>query len=203
MPLSFLIVDDFLENAAELRALALTLDYPAPPAAETYYPGRNSANRVVVEAVDQAVGKLLGERLKPSLGNAHGRFRVALAGDEGRGGVHVDKCDWSGVLYLSRPEDCRGGTTFFRHKATGTERAPITRDELAAAGLGSNAELWDRLIIPDTNRSERWEAVMTAPMRFNRLILFKPWLWHNAGPSFGDRLETCRLVYLLFYDLER
>ncbi len=203
MPLSLVMVDDFLDNADALRTLALGLDYPVPPPAETYYPGRNSANRVVIEAVDQAVGRVLGERIRPSLGNAHGRFRIALAGDRGRGGVHVDKCDWSGVLYMSRPEDCRGGTTFFRHKATGTERAPITAEELAAAGLRSNAELWDRLIVPDTNRPDRWEPVMTAPMRFNRLILFKPWLWHDAGVSFGDSLQNGRLVYLLFYDLDR
>ena len=203
MPVSLIVVDDFLENALELRELALGLDYPVPPPAETYYPGRNSANRVVIDEVDQAVAKILGERIKPSLGNAHGRFRIAMAGDQGRGGVHVDKCDWSGVLYMSRPEDCRGGTSFFRHKATGTERAPITQDELAAAGLRSNEELWDKLIRPDTNRPDRWEAVMTVPMRFNRLILFKPWLWHNAGVSFGDTVQNCRLVYLLFYSFDR
>ena len=22
--------------------------------------------------------------------------------------------------------------------------------------------------------------------RFNRLLLLRPWLWHNAGPGFGD-----------------
>lgn len=201
--MSFVMIDDFLENAIELRELALSLTYPVPPPAETYYPGRNSANRVVIDAVDVEASRILGERLRPALGNAHGRFRIAMAGDQGRGGVHVDRCDWSGVLYLSRPEDCRGGTSFFRHRATRTERAPITQDELKAAGLGSNEELWDNLIRPDTNRPERWEEVMTAPMRFNRLILFKPWLWHNAGPSFGDSLQNCRLVYLLFYTLDR
>jgi hypothetical protein len=24
------------------------------------------------------------------------------------------------------------------------------------------------------------------PMRFNRLLLLRLWLWHTAGPAFGD-----------------
>lgn len=44
---------------------------------------------------------------------------------------------------------------------------------------------------------------MTVPMRFNRLVLLRPWLWHTASPGFGDSMETGRLVYLLFWNVER
>jgi len=37
------------------------------------------------------------------------------------------------------------------------------------------------------------------PMRYNRLILLRPWLWHTAGESFGNSPETARLVYLMFF----
>ena len=40
---------------------------------------------------------------------------------------------------------------------------------------------------------------MSVPMRFNRLVLLRPWLWHTAGAGFGDRLENGRLVYLMFF----
>ena len=40
---------------------------------------------------------------------------------------------------------------------------------------------------------------MTVPMRYNRLVLLRPWLWHTAGPGFGDNLENGRLVYLMFF----
>jgi len=36
-------------------------------------------------------------------------------------------------------------------------------------------------------------------MKFNRFVLFRPWLFHNAGPGFGERPENGRLIYLLFY----
>ena len=48
---------------------------------------------------------------------------------------------------------------------------------------------------------------MHVPMKFNRLILFRPWFFHDAGPGFGTDIRTGRLVYLLFYfsaaELER
>jgi hypothetical protein len=40
---------------------------------------------------------------------------------------------------------------------------------------------------------------MRVPMRFNRLLLLRPWFWHTAGPGFGDNLDNGRLVYLMFF----
>jgi hypothetical protein len=37
-------------------------------------------------------------------------------------------------------------------------------------------------------------------MRFNRLLLLRPWLFHTAGPGFGDKPENARLVYLMFFN---
>src|SRR3546814_8877771 len=72
-----------------------------------------------------AVSRLVGEPLRPMPPTeSHAKFRITLAGDVGRAKVHVDSSHWSGILYLSRPEDCQGGTAFFRHIPTNTERAP-------------------------------------------------------------------------------
>ena len=38
------------------------------------------------------------------------------------------------------------------------------------------------------------------PMRFNRLVLLRPWMWHSAGEAFGSTLEDGRLVYLMFFN---
>jgi hypothetical protein len=35
-------------------------------------------------------------------------------------------------------------------------------------------------------------------MRFNRLVLFRPLLWHSAGDGFGRSIEDGRLAQLLF-----
>lgn len=67
-------------------------------------------------------------------------------------------------------------------------------------GCQTVEDLWDKIIWPDTNDPEKWEKVMTIPMRFNRLVLFRPWYWHNAGAGFGTTAENGRLVQLYFFN---
>ena len=55
----------------------------------------------------------------------------------------------------------------------------------------------------DTMDDSKWEMTHRVPMRFNRLILLRPWLWHTAGESFGTTPEDSRLVYLMFFESAR
>ena len=201
MPTSIVVVDDFLQNAEALREAALRLDYP--PQGNTY-PGRNSTQRVDIEGLAGQVSRLVGEPLRPMPPpEAHGKFRITLAGDTGTGKVHVDKAHWSGILYLSRPEDCRGGTEFFRHRPTNTDRVPYDAAELAATGYPTMEALIQDVIRRDGTDDDKWELTMRVPMRFNRLLLLRPWLWHTAGEAFGDRPANGRLVYLMFFGSAR
>lgn len=197
MPTSLIIVDDFFDGAPQLREAALGLTYPPQDGA---FPGRNSLQRITIDGLVERVSGLVNEPLKlMSPPESHAKCRITLAADKGRAKVHVDRAYWSGILYLSRPEDCRGGTEFFRHRRTGTDRGPVNQQELAAMGFSSMAELHREIIEKDSNDDSKWELTMQAPMRFNRLVLLRPWLWHTAGPAFGDRLENGRLVYLMFF----
>ncbi len=198
MPTSLMIIDDFLANAPEIRAAGLAMSYPVPDR-PTYFAGRNSDRRLNIEGLEDEISRILGERLTPTPGTGHGRFRLTLAGDEGLGDVHIDQCHWSGILYLSRPEDCRGGTEFFRHRDSGMDHAPLSHDQLGRFGVTGFDAFWDEILVPQSKDHDRWEHVMTVPMRFNRLILFRPWFFHGAGPGFGDRPENGRLVYLMFF----
>ena len=71
--------------------------------------------------------------------------------------------------------------------------------ELAATGYDSLDELVGDVVNKDTTQPSRWERVMRVPMRFNRLVLFSPWQFHNAAPGFGTDAESARLVMLLFF----
>jgi hypothetical protein len=195
---TFLVVDDFLDNAEALRDYALTLDYPPQ---EGQFPGRNSLQRINIDGLTETVSSIIGERLVPAPPpESHAKTRLTLAGDKGRGRVHVDKSHWSGILYLSRPEDCRGGTEFFRHKATGVDHFPFSTEELERCEFASHAEAHRKLIEEDGTNESAWEPLMNVPMRFNRLLLLRPWLFHTAGPGFGDAPENGRLVYLMFFN---
>lgn len=197
MPTSLIIVDDFLESAQELRAAALRLTYPPQQGA---FPGRNSLERINLDGLVPRVSHLLNEPLAlMSPLQSHAKCRITLANDVGRAKVHIDQSWWSGILYLSRPEDCRGGTDFFRHRRTGTERAPLDPREAQAMGYASMEQAHRDIIERDSNDDDAWELTMRVPMRFNRLVLLRPWLWHTAGEGFGDSLENGRLVYLMFF----
>ncbi|MGX5915621.1 DUF6445 family protein [Aliidiomarina sp. Khilg15.8] len=198
MPTSLIVVDDFFSNAPALRDAALKMDYPD---AEGPYPGRNSAQRINLEGLAQEVSRLVGEPLLPmDSDQAHGKCRIALADDIGKAKVHVDGSHWSGILYLSKPEDCRGGTEFFRHIETDTERAPYNDQEAQQKFGAESAKQWTADILDrDTNDDSKWEMTMRVPMRFNRLVLLRPWLWHTAGESFGSSMEDGRLIYLMFF----
>ncbi len=194
---SVIVVDDVYDDPHGVREAALRLRYPPAPGAN--YAGRNSHDKFLLADTDRMLSWVAGEPLAGLTERAHGAWRTTLAGDLGRYMVHVDVgVDWSGVLYLSLPEHCRGGTTFFRHRQTGLDHAPVTAAEFAACGTRTAQEALDSILGRDSNDPAQWDETMTVPMRFNRLVLFRPLLWHGAGEGFGDSPENARLVQLFF-----
>jgi hypothetical protein len=200
---ALIVFDDFLEESSALaiRELALEANYPML-AQKSYFPGRNSDKHYVIPGLTEHIARVTGQTLTPTRRTAHGAFRVCMAGETGGGGVHIDPSHWSGVFYLSLDEHCQGGTDFYRHRPSNTIRAPVYKEDWAAWNVDSPERLWNEVIYPHTNDPSQWELRQHIPMKFNRLILFRPWLWHNAGEGFGERMENARLVYLIFFDAE-
>jgi len=199
---SLLIVDDFLKDPWAARRAALALDYD-PAKQHGNFPGLNSSTPLETGAVDGAVSRLLGAKLGPAPGTQHGHCRLTRKGDRGKSGVHIDPSSYSGILYLSRPEDCArpdaGGTDFFRHRRTGLEAVPQDPARIAASGYGDINALVEDVVNRDTTAHAKWERTLRVPARFNRLLLFSPWQFHNAAPGFGTSVEDARLVMLLFF----
>lgn len=201
MDISILIIDRFYDDADVVRRRALECDFPVPTAKKNY-PGRNSEQRFVPEGLDDIVSRLVHEPVEACPVAEHGRFRLTLAEDEDERGyyVHIDgDAHWSGILYLTPDEYCEGGTEFYRHREQGTDRTYITDAEARAHGFESCSQFAIQTIQNDGNRLDKWEHLMTVPMRFNRMIIFRPWFWHTAGKSFGDSPENARLVQLFFW----
>ena len=199
MPLpSLLIVDDFLTDPHVARDKALALDYD-PALKDGNYPGVLSARPLPIPGLDDAVTRIIGAKVQPQAGTSHGHCRLTLANDKGLSGVHIDPCFYSGILYLNLPEHCRGGTDFFRHKRTGLERVPTDTGQMLAAGYGDPNQLIEEVVNADTLKPSRWEKQLTVPMRFNRLVLFSPWMFHNSARGFGSNAGNGRLVHLMFF----
>ena len=193
------VIDHFLREPHRARQAALESQYITPPVPETY-PGRNSRAQYAPPGLDADIAFITGHAVVP-LGHpaAHTRFRICLANEVGTGGVHIDNCHWTGVLYLTLDEHAQGGTDFFRHRPSNTLHAPVYPEHWASWGDLTIDRWWKEVVLPHTNDPTKWDLVRRVDMRFNRLVLFRPWLWHNASPGFGDRVTNGRLVYLLFY----
>jgi len=196
MTVSLIVVDDFLREPEVVRERALGLSYENSGS----YPGRNSIERIKLEGLEDQVSSIVQEPLcEPVPLQSHGKCRLTLASDDHLARIHVDPSFWSGILYLNRPEDCQGGTEFYRHIPTGTDRVPPTIAGINAMGYASYPEMSAQILDQDAGDRSKWELTMTVPMRFNRLVLLRPWLWHTSGPGFGDTVENGRLVYLMFF----
>jgi hypothetical protein len=194
--MSLIVIDDFLGEPGVFRQRALGLKYKNAGT----YPGRNSIERLKIEGLAEEVSSIVQERLcEPEPPQSHGKCRLTLASDDEPGRIHVDPSFWSGILYLSRPEDCHGGTEFYRHIPTGTDEVPRTIEAVNALGYASPSEMSHQILERDGGDRSKWELTMTVPMRFNRLVLLRPWLWHTSGPGFGDSVGNGRLVYLMFF----
>jgi hypothetical protein len=197
MGLALTVIDDFLADPDGFRARALKLNYSV----QGPYPGHNSVERIEIAGLERLVSSLVGERVEvPRPLQSHGSCRLTLERDNSQPSrIHIDPTDWSGVLYLNRPVDCRGGTEFYRHVPSGMDRVPRDAAGLKVAGYESYDELQREVVDKDALDRSKWELTMTVPMRFNRLILLQPHYWHTSGCGFGDGIENGRLVYLMFF----
>lgn len=195
---ALIVIDDFLADPRKAREKALSLEYD-PANKHGNYPGLLSIETLPIEGLDARISAVIGYDVMAAPDTSHGHCRLTLKADKGRSGVHVDPCFYSGILFLSLDEHCRGGTDFFRHRRTGLENIPTDPARLAATGYADANALIEDVVNRDTTKPAKWERTMRVPMRFNRLILFKPWQFHNAGPGFGNDPETGRLVHLMFF----
>ena len=197
---SFFIIDDFFDNPMDVRKRALAMTY-APPDPQQNYPGRMSAKPMLWPNIDQMFSSFVSEPLVGNTEKLHGYFRITYGNDTGGSDIHIDTNNvWAGVLYLTLPEHCKGGTEFYRHRKFGTEHAPMKPEDLKAYGASNHMEAMTKVFAGRGKDRGNWERTMVLPMKFNRLVLFRSWYWHTAGESFGDTPENARLVQLFFFN---
>jgi hypothetical protein len=157
------------------------------------------------------IARVLGRDIKWDSPD-NGAFRVSPADATARCDIHVDsevRTDiFAAVLYLNLPEHCRGGTLFWRHRATGWERRP-SPEQLAGRGYASFSQFEKRWMPVarqrpfgelQQERDAAWECLLEVPMRFNRLIVYRSDFFHSIGELFGERPEDSRFVQLFFFE---
>lgn len=75
----------------------------------------------------------------------------------------------------------------------------MTPDEGRVYGYSDYEDIRKNIIYGDGLDRGLWDRYCFVPMKYNRLVLFSPYLWHSHGDNFGDSIENGRLVQLFFY----
>ena len=103
--------------------------------------------------------------------------------------VHCDRWFMVGVLYLVPDEIARGGTGFYRHRASGLSSV----HHADARGLRTT-------VMADSTSDEAWDTIEQVAIRFNRMVLFKPHIFHQAAQYFGNDVHDARLYCIVAFD---
>jgi len=202
-----ILVDNFYPDPLQVRSVAL--NDTTETSSHGNYAGRMTDNKLFDQSFEEIFQHLTNQPVVES-GNFCGRFRFTQESDTMTQYIHFDPAPgqvWAGLVYLSLPEDIDAaesptnhcGTEFWQHRRTGLDCIPIEPDEQRRHGLT------DLQVFLETegNDASLWNQTLYVPPRFNRLILFRPWMFHSPGRSFGTNKQNCRLVQLFFLRLPK
>lgn len=143
------------------------------------------------------ISELVGGKIEPKLSC----FRLNLAGELPHSWVHSDDicAKYASVLYLNLPEQCKGGTAFWKHKTRNISALP-SKASLTAGGV--DADEFYRTMDREWKEIEHWEQIEFVPMQFNRFITYPTSLFHSRFPfeAFGKGPKDGRLIWICFYD---
>lgn len=141
------------------------------------------------------IAELIGKPIIPKLSC----FRLNFKGELPHSWVHSDDicAKFASVLYINLPEQCAGGTAFWKHKDLDIDRLPA-KEEL------KDWQKFYSMIEQEWKELEPWEQVGFAEMKFNRFITYPTCLFHSRFPfeGFGAGPEDGRLIWICFYDVE-
>jgi len=195
MTLPYIAKDDFLVHPDKIRDLVRDM-----PFADVTGPDGEEYKRVAIAAHDFFNAEIefwLGFPVK----QRYSVFRLNYGGENPNSAIHSDALYDSHalVLYLSRPEDCVGGTAFWRHRKTGLTAWP-TKGEILRRGKNPQ-RIWEGLT-RDWDNVDAWEQTHLAEMKFNRAIIYPTAAFHSRFPfkAFGTTPENGRLVFCTFFN---
>lgn len=196
-----LVVDDFLQNPDEIRALALAQCYQSNPA---YFKGLRSDQRFLWPGLREEFGRLLGTAVTEWLGhNANGCFQQTGHADPLV--WHHDSQSYAAAIYLTPDAPLGSGTSFWRDRTHGCRRRPT--HPLETRRLGTTEAIADAEAAVyeayNLEHPDNWELVEAVGAVYNRLVVWDASLIHSASSyeGFRELADASRLVQLFFFDV--
>lgn len=192
---SLTVIDNLVpdDKATQIREEVLKQGFKDIPFMGGLYQGTNMD--FCPPEIPQAIANFFGREINmkvQAFRSGHDETRLHV-------NIHADNpiARWAGVYYLNLPEDCRGGTAFYRMKNKGWNDMP-TQPEMEAKGVDLD---WVR---DQWTKPQSWDLTDIASMRFNRLIIYPTQRFHSRWPLEGwgkqSNPEHARLVWVGFWD---
>lgn len=104
---------------------------------------------------------------------------------------------WVGVVCLSEPEEAHF-LKFYKNKRTGWSGVPTSPEEFAKEGINNYEDFQQFLANENVDYQDKWQETTRIEFGFNKLILFRPGLFHSYNDVYGDTKETGRLLQFFF-----
>lgn len=209
----YLVVDDFYADPLALRRLLLSTPYPA------WERDTSGANLVDYSDCRQTIllpfaepqysicelaARYLGIRVEALrntfVTNLFRNHREPSPGAQPR--PHDDGICLAAIVMLNIPDECAGGTAFYRCRSP--DLAGMPRDPTQYAErrrqvyTGPRAELQAGYFLE--HWSEHWKLLDAVEMRFNRLLIYPGMLFHGHWHVPGSFREHWRINQALFFD---
>jgi hypothetical protein len=190
-------LEDFLPNAEAYRAHLL---------GQPFYDIRHSDGETykhVSVRPPEEIAPHLSARLGKAVTLDLCLGRINFAGEMPNNAVHTDEAfsTYAYVLYLSNPENCAGGTAFWRHKKHGWLGFPTDQEILRT---GKSKKRICLMLREEMNQLDAWEQIHLEEMKFNKCILYPCKQWHSRWPfaAFGADKAEARLINVGFFNAE-
>lgn len=173
------VYDNFFDEPKKVRRAALNLGFTAPnPRGVGGFAWR--CDVPVMSEIVEKLEAIWGFAINPL--RAEIRYTLESAEEiSARRGIicHSDAgvSDYTAVIYLSRPQDCKGGTAFFEHKPT------KSRSFVAGKSMVDFKSIGD------------WAEYYCADMKFNRIATYNSAIYHGIKrPFFGEDINSARMI---------
>jgi hypothetical protein len=194
-----IVIDDYYRDPDVVRQYAM--DAPFRLFSEAEYPGYIYDEKPY--QVRRSM-KRFSEILQSNLcwHGAPGHFRyVKEELDLGFYGlIHTDELHYAGLIYLNTPQQCRGGTSLYKHKETGIESWLDVNQEMLDE-YKKTPEEFIHWIQTESNDLTKWEEVTHVSMVYNRLLIFNTWRFHSLSEPFGKSKRSARLTQNFLFDV--